>query len=147
MEVTKRPFDLEDRVIVDPGLQRAQDRGVVYIVKEILQVNVAIEPEGGGRRQRINPAYLLPAPERSSDAAGATVIPFEPLLWQGTVVRADRAPAGVKIPADRLFVVMGDKDGGVAYKLAYLGGDDKGRYWPKVPRSWLSVVPVESINC
>lgn len=136
------PFEVEDRVIVDPGLQRRQDRGVVYLVKEILPVNVVIEPEGGGRRQRINPAYLLPAPERSSDAA---FIPFEPLLWPGTVVRADRAPAVVKIPTDQLFVVLSDRDGGLAYKLAYLGGNE-GRYWPKVPRSWLTVVPVESIN-
>lgn len=137
---TAQPFNLEDRVIVDPGLQRYQDRGVVFLVKRILKVNVVIEPENGGRQMRINPAYLLPAPEK---VAAVEVVLDEPLLLCA-VVRADRAPAGAKIPRGPLFVVLGEKDGGLAYKLGCLGGSNT--YWPKVPRSWLTVVPIEAIN-
>ena len=143
-------YAIDDRVVVDPTVARRKDVGVIYVVKEILPVNVVLEPERGGRRMRINPAYLLPAPATgAAPATTAEVVPFESLLQWGTVVRVDRAPAGRwKEPVEQLLVVVGDKDGGMSYRLAFLGGDpqERGRYFRNITRGWLTVVPVESIN-
>lgn len=143
---TPRRFARDDRVIVGPDVARAQDRGVVYVVTRVLTVNVVITPEGGGRSVRVNPMYLLPAPEPGTAPAGpATVVAYEPPLSWGAVVRVDRAPAGRwRHPAQDLYVVIGDRAG--TYRLARLGGDPQGRYLKSIPRGWLTEVPVESIN-
>lgn len=139
-----RTYAEGDRVIVDPSVAQSRYLGVVYVVKEILKVNVVVEPQDGGRRLRIKPAYLLPAP---TDAADAVTIAVESLLGWGTVVRVDRAPAGAwRHPVDALYVVVGDKDRGLSYRLARLGGDPSGRYFKSIPRGWLTEVPVETIN-
>ncbi|GGM90058.1 hypothetical protein GCM10007977_110160 [Dactylosporangium sucinum] len=75
-----------------------------------------------------------------------TTIPFEPVLPLGTVVRV--APTGQRSPwpAEQLFVVIGDRNNGITYRLAVLGGDPQHRYQTGVARALLTVVPVTSIN-
>jgi hypothetical protein len=141
-----RTYTKNDRVIVNPAVARTNDRGRVYVVTKILKVNVMVEPEGGGRGMRIKPGLLLPAPTDQADTTAVTVA-FEPPLWWGTVVLVDRAPTGAwRQPAGDLYVVVGDKDGGASYRLARLGGDPSGKYFRNIPRGWLTLVPVESIN-
>jgi hypothetical protein len=56
MPEARRSYARDDRVIVDPSVARSTHRGVVYVVTNVLPVNVDVVPEQGGRPMRINPA-------------------------------------------------------------------------------------------
>jgi hypothetical protein len=138
-------FKVGDLVIVAPLYARPSDRGVVYRVTKILKVNIDAVPVRGGRTLRANPDVFLPAPDdlaaAGSGAAGtpaATVemVPLQPTLWQATVVTI--TGPGWKQPASQLWVVLKDKVDKVS--VARLGGVDGARYYPSVPRSYLTVV-------
>lgn len=123
-----------DRVVVDAEVARAADRGVIYQVTKTLKVNVIVEPEGGGRPMRINPIYLLPAPQTPTTAIDAAGRPYQPPLDQGTVVTV--AGPGWTQPPDQLYVVL--RNNGDRLAIAKLGGE-QGRYW-RVGRSRVTVI-------
>ena len=132
--------------------------GVWKVIKQ-LQVNVLLERENGvGKKLRIRAEYLLPAPEKApvnplySTAIGGltetpavvTTIPVYDVLHLGNIVKV--AGPGWKQPADRLFVVLADntyKNNTV--KIVELGGNEKDSHWPKVPRGYLTVVPLADV--
>jgi hypothetical protein len=146
--MTDHTFTVGDLVIVDPEFARPTQRGVVYRVTRLLPVNIIAEPVAGGRPIRANPSMLLPAPADAaaieSAAAGATATavgvtyqPPPPPLYRGQVVTI--AGPRWRRPAGELYVVLRDKaDGKVS--VAILGGDPQGRYWPSLPRTYLTVV-------
>lgn len=125
-----------DRVVFLPEFGRATDVGRVYVVDRIMPVNVVILPEGGGRGVRVKPFMIGPAPVGGTPAATSQIVAYFPPLWPGQVVSV--AGPGWREPEHVLFVVLGDRDNNKT-RLAKLGGDE-GRYWPKVPRSFITVV-------
>jgi hypothetical protein len=134
-------FTVGDRVVVAPDYARPAHRGTVYQVTRELPVNVVVEPVGGGRAMRINPAYLLPAPDTATTATGSTAVavPYEPQplpLQQGTVVTV-AGPRWTQ-PPDTLYVVLRDNGDGRA-SIVKLGGDH-GRYWRGVRRTLITVI-------
>jgi len=135
--VTTAPhrYAVGDRVIIDPDHATATTRGVVYVVTELLKVNLRMQPVGGGRAVRANPSLLLPAPP---DGSPATVgVPYVPPLTKGTVVTV--AGPGWTQPAGELYVVLNESAAGKV-SFAKLGGDPGGRYWAGIPRR--AVTPV-----
>lgn len=135
-------FAVKDLVIINPLYAQPWDRGVIYRVTRVLRVNIEVEPTGGGRKLRANPVMFLHAPtdttpERSDQAgaATATTVPLLPTLWPASVVTV--AGPGWRHPAGQLWVVLRDK--GDTASIAKLGAD-AGRYFPKVPRGFLTAV-------
>ena len=111
--MSRKAFTVGDRVIVAPDFARAAHRGVVYQVTRTLPVNVIVEPVAGGRPMRINPTYLLPAPDddatpatapAGSVAVGVPYVPQPQPLEQGTVVTV--AGPGWAQPPEQLYVVL-----------------------------------------
>lgn len=135
-------FNIGDLVIVAPLHQRPADRGVVYRVTKIMKVNILVEPVGGGRALRARPELFEPAPATAAEpgsgapTAEVTFFPVLPTLWQGTVVTI--AGPGWRQPADDLFVVLRDKVDKVS--VTRLGGVDGARYYPSVPRSYVTAI-------
>ncbi len=138
--MSRKPFTMGDRVIVAPDFARPAHRGVVYRVTRALPVNVVVEPVAGGRPMRINPTYLLPAPEATTPADSVAIgVPYAPQpqpLEQGTVVTV--AGPGWKQPPEQLYVVLRDNGDGRA-SIVKLGGDN-GRYWRGVRRTLITVI-------
>jgi hypothetical protein len=135
-------FAVKDLVIVNPLYARSWDRGVVYRVTRILPINIEVEPIGGGRKLRANPDLFQHAPTGTTPAgnipAGAATVTTVPLLaplWPASVVTV--AGPGWRQPAEQLWVVLRDK--GDTVSIAKLGAD-AGRYFPKVPRTFLTVI-------
>lgn len=137
-------FAVGDLVVVTPLHERPSDRGVVYRVKNILKVNIDVVPVRGGRGLRAHPDLFLPAPadavaalgEAGKATAEVETVPLLPTLWQATVVTI--AGPGWSHPKDQLWVVLRDKIDKVS--VAKLGGIDGSRYYPKVPRSYVTAV-------
>jgi len=147
--MTRKPFTVGDRVIVAPDFARPAHRGLVYRVTRTLPVNVVVEPVAGGRPMRINPTYLLPAPDEAttpatspagSVAVGVPYLPQPQPLEQGTVVTvAGPGPGpGWTQPPEQLYVVLRDNGDGRA-SIVKLGGDN-GRYWRGVRRTLITVI-------
>jgi hypothetical protein len=142
--VSTSRFKIGDLVIVAPLYARPTDRGVVYRVAKVLKVNIDAVPVRGGRTLRANPDAFLPAPDNlvaalgdaGTPAATVEMVPMLPTLWQATVVTI--TGPGWKHPADQLWVVLKDKVDKVS--VARLGGVDRARYYPSVPRSYLTAV-------
>ncbi len=134
-------FAVGDLVVVSPLHERPAERGVVYRVTKVLQVNIDVVPVRGGRGLRAHPDLFLPAPADAvaalGDAGKATneveTVPLLPTLWQATI-----AGPGWSHPKDQLWVVLRDKIDKVS--VAKLGGVDGSRYYPKVPRSYVTAV-------
>jgi hypothetical protein len=140
--MSEHRFCVGDRVVVAPHVARAAHHGVVYRITRILNVNVVAEPLGAGRPIRINPGYLLPAPDTGTDTGTepatttAVGVPYLPPLEQGTLVTV--AGPGWKQPPAQLYVVLRDNGDG-KLSIAKLGGDN-GRYWRGVRRCLITVV-------
>ena len=82
-------------------------------------------------------------------AAPAEMVPFSPVLPQGTVVRVTlSAQAKKALPAGQLLVVTEARmtAAGVLYRLAPLGGHRRDLFVKNVQRESMTVVPVASIN-
>ena len=130
------------RVIIDPD-SFPRYRGVVFTIHHYLVKNVEITPVGGGKRVRIDPVYVLPAPEKTEAGGEAELVTkiASEMYVMGEVVRV--SGRGWKQPADKLYVVLTDKVTDV--KLVALGGEG-GRYWPRVPKTYLTRVDVTKIS-
>jgi hypothetical protein len=140
-------FKVGDRVKVLDGLGR-QYNGVAFTVDRILPKNVLLKRVDNPRGQglRIDPAYLEALP---SDWDPSTVgVPYRVVtdapLPMGAVVSVKLPKPNPKMPEDLLYVVLQDRQDGTV-KVCRLGGDGD-RYWPKIPRAWLTEVPVVEIN-
>jgi hypothetical protein len=139
--VSTSRFKVGDLVIVAPLYARPSDRGFVYRVTKILKVNIDAVPVRGGRTLRANPDAFLPTPDDGAaagtdPAATVEMVPLQPTLWQATVVTI--TGPGWRQPAGQLWVVLKDKVDKVS--VARLGGVDGARYYPSVPRSYITVV-------
>lgn len=144
---TDRQLRENDRVKVIKEVEREQDRGVTYVVEKFAVKNVTIRPESGGRGVTLAPELLIHADEVADDTESASVFEaYQPPLSDGTVVRVSAFLARLmKIEQDTLMVVTGlDRNG--HHKITFLGGDEKGRYWSKVERKHLTVIPIDQIN-
>jgi hypothetical protein len=149
--VSTARFKVGDLVIVAPLYARLNDRGVVYRVTKILKVNIDAVPVRGGRTLRANPDAFRPAPDdliaalgvAGKPAASVEMVPLQPTLWQATVVTI--TGPGWNHPAGQLWVVLKDKVDKVS--VARLGGVDGARYYPRVPRSYLTVVDPAHLTC
>jgi hypothetical protein len=98
------------------------------------EVNAVVE-NLDGRRLRVPPRFLVAGP--IPDTSTATVVPYEPALLPGTLVRFN----------GDLWVVAADKigpDGVNRYRLNLLGGSD--RYVRGVPASNLTVIPLNRVQ-
>ena len=111
-------YAIGDRVIVDPAVAWARHLGVVYRVTRLLPVNVIVEPVGGGRPLKINPALPAARARRrqqhrrrpAAAAANVELVPYETPLEQGTLVTV--AGPGWKQPPGELYVVLRDNGAG-----------------------------------
>ncbi|MBM0201827.1 hypothetical protein JNW90_00990 [Micromonospora sp. STR1s_5] len=132
-------FKKDDLVVIHADYARVIDRGVIYKIVRLLPVNIEIVPAGGGKAWRVAPHQIEPAPTGAQ--ATVDIVPFLPPLHCAQVVTV--AGPGWKEPAEKLWVVLKEKaDGKVS--LALLGGD-RGRYWPSVPRRWITPVEIASV--
>lgn len=132
MAESPRAFAIGDRVICNPEETRARFHGIVWTVERIHAVNVDLRSEDGGRRLRIHPSALLPAPADGDTTA--TQVPYRPPLSVGAVVTVSspRWKGG-----DHLHVVL--TDNGDALRLTMLGGNHN-QVWSNVPRGWVTEV-------
>jgi hypothetical protein len=133
---------------VDPDMTYA---GIVFKVVDHARINITIEAVSDGAAQqlgrrsrlRLNPDMVTAAPEGYDAATTATAafVPYQPSVPVGAVFTV---PAGALrgVDASTLLVVIGTN--GAAYKAARLGGDDH-RYFPKVARAAMTVVPTAEL--
>lgn len=138
MTTILKPGDL---VVVDPTYATSRHAGRVFRVVRYLKVNVEVEPLDGGRPLRGAPALFVPYEGDVSVTAATTAgtgTPFLDFLWPGQVVTV--TGPGWERPADERYVVLVQRDA-TRVSLARLGGDE-GRTYPRVPRSYLTVVDV-----
>lgn len=142
-----------DKVRIRPSAQRAGDAGMIFEVKRFLQVNVEVEPLGGGRKLRGRPELF----ELATGAGTAPVTPLAPhggCNWEGCkecFPAAPVAPQAVSVPylpwlgtgqlvrvqavshtrwvypKDQLFVVI-NQNAAHRVKIVKLGGE-QGRTW------------------
>jgi hypothetical protein len=70
-------------------------------------------------------------------AAPVELIPYTPPLVPGEAVTV--AGVGWKGSTTARFVILGESRKPNAYRIALLGGD-QGRYYPSVPKAYLTVV-------
>lgn len=139
--------------VIDPAFA-GKYAGVRYEIVAVKKVNATGHPvdAAGGRipgARRLNARFAmwLPAGQDTStvpsSAASVTTEPYLPPLAVGSfVVKADHpAAGGWKVPADRIFVVLQDR--GDKVKLVEAGGSPTGRYWPSVPRAYVTQVRVD----
>jgi hypothetical protein len=138
----ERIFNIDDRVMIDDQVARPSARGVIYRVVDHLRVDLVLEPVGGGRRVRVKPAYLVPAPTGTATAARVETIPYQPPLNPGQIVTV--TGVGWKQPAGQLYVVLKEK-ADTRVSIARLGGDPQGRYWPGIPRGMLTTVEASRV--
>lgn len=71
-----------------------------------------------------------------------TDVPYQPPLSPGQIVTV--AGPGWREPADVLYIVLKHR-GDDKVSIAKLGGDQRGRYWPRVPRRMLTVVEADQV--
>jgi hypothetical protein len=124
-------------VICNPAETSPRFHGIVYVVERLARVNAILMPVGGGRGLVIHPSALLPAPtdiDSAADVAASSAAAYVAPLSVGTVVTvaSPRWRGGTG-----LFVVL--RDDGERASIVRLGGE-AGRYWPKIPRGWLTTV-------
>jgi hypothetical protein len=143
MNSTGRTYNRNDLVTLDSLFQRPGDAGKVWKVTKAPtarnQVNYLIEPVNGGVGLRVKGYMLQPATEAEQAAAKAiaAAVPLLEPLHAGQVVTV--TGHSKVTPTDR-YVVLGQKADDKV-KLVKLGGEG-GRYWPSIPRTLLTVVPV-----
>jgi hypothetical protein len=138
-------FKIGDKVKVMDGLGR-QYNGVAFEVERILPKNVVLKRvDGMGRGLRIDPGYLeaLPADWNQNSVGVSYSVPLLDPLACGAVVEVNPATAIAKLAAGTLCVVLQDRHDGTV-KLTKLGGDGD-RYWPKIPRAWLTEIPLDQL--
>ena len=136
-------FQVGDLVMIAEDFVRPAWRGTTYRVTRKLKVNLELEPVAGGRRVRANPRVLVPAPPAvDPKATPVTDLPYQPPLHPGQIVTV--AGPGWREPPDALYIVLKHRpDDKVS--IAKLGGDQRGRYWPGVPRRMLTVVEADQV--
>lgn len=127
------------RVICDPAQTPPRLHGVVYVIDRFGPVNAILSRPDGGRGLKIHPSALLPAPVAGAAVVTTVPLPLPPLdLGSVVTVASPRWTGGTE-----LQVVLADY--GDTVKLVRLGGNG-GRYWPKVPRAWLTPVPADALR-
>lgn len=131
-------FSVGDLVVLTEAAARGQYKGVVFRVTRIMPVNIAVEPVNGGRGVKGSPALFEPAP--ADAAATAVEAPSYAPLSCGEVVMV--SGPGWKQPAHLLYVVLNQAADGRC-KIALLGGD-RDKFWPRIPRAYLTSVRVET---
>jgi hypothetical protein len=134
------------RVIINPDNDPDHKyTGTVFTVADHAVKNVVIEeilPEGSAgkpRRVRLDPRLVLDAPE---GATSTNFIPYEPPVPVGAVFTVNEG-ALRGVDAGELLVVIGYN--GMAHKACRLGGGDGDRYFPKVARSAMNVIPADKV--
>lgn len=135
---TLRPWTAQNKppvsteVIVNPAYT-AKYVGKRWTVHSHRVKNVLLAPLNqpvGAKRLIIPPEMLLPT--------------FYPPVPEGSVVRV-KGPRWKQSP-EKLYVVLIDN----TYKnntvrITELGGAQNGSYWPKVPRGYLTVIPLDTL--
>lgn len=101
---------------------------------------IVLSDPAGGRGMKCD-GWMLRKATDAEEAAARALVPVE-RLHVGTVVRV--SGPGWKQPADTAYVVLGDAAKGGGMRLVVLGGDG-GRYWPSVPRAFLTPVDAAAI--
>jgi hypothetical protein len=132
--LTMQNVKQEQLVMWLPDYAPTGSSSTVYRITKLNKKTVTIEAVGGGRQYRASPYMLVDAPAEA--AAAAEALPTVPTPV-GAVVTI--SGPGWSRPAGELFSVKTDGDTTVA--VARLGGND-GRYFPKIPRRMLTVVPL-----
>lgn len=139
---TRTTFQVGDLVVINAMYARRGQEDQVYKVTKLLPVNVQIQPVVGGRGIIIHPSGLQPAPADRVTQVTEVGVPYMPMLYAGTVVTV--SGPGWRQSTTDLYVVLTEKvDGKV--KIVKLGGED-GRYWPGIPRTYLTVVDPATIK-
>jgi hypothetical protein len=134
-EHTFRPGDT---VICNPAETPPRLHGVVYTIDRFGPVNAILSCVGGGQGLRIHPSSLLPAPADGTATVSVVEVPPAPLtLGAAVTVSSPRWKGG-----SGLHIVLADY--GHTAKLVELGGNDH-RYWPAVPRGWLTEVDRDAL--
>lgn len=114
-------------------------QGWVYTVEKINKTTVSLMPVGGGRGLRADPFTLVEAAASDLRAyaklRGEEVASLVVGIHTGSVVRI--AGDGWKQPETALWVVTALK-GMTDVAIARLGGEDSGRIFPKIPRSYIT---------
>ncbi len=139
------------RVIIKPECDAELEyTGVVFEVVDHQRVNIDIKALGEGAKRlgrkaklRLNPDLVTAAPDGYDDhtTATATLVPYYEPIPLGAVFTV-KAGALRGVSESTLLVVL-DVNRQV-YKAARLGGDDN-RYFPKVARAAMTVVPFDQI--
>lgn len=139
------------KVIIRPENDPEQEfTGIVFEVIDHQRVNISIKALGEGAallgrraRLRLKPDLVQAAPEGydATTTATAQLVPFYDLIPVGAVFTVS-AGALRGVDSSTLLVVLGGN--GTSYKAAKLGGDND-RYFPKVARAAMTVVPLDEI--
>lgn len=138
------------RKMIDPALG-GRFTGRIYEIVEHKQVNAVGRDVQTGERLRAKFHMWVDVPADAtvtasdSDAAVvvAAVTSVLPALPTASFVMKSTAPSAVgwRVPDDAIFVVLQDR--GDRVKLARAGGGDGTRYWPGVPRAWVTRVELD----
>jgi hypothetical protein len=132
-------FTPGDTVICDPAETPPRLHGVVYTIDRFGPVNAILSRVGGGQGLRIHPSSLLPAPTGGTTTTVSVVdLPPAPLTLGAAVTVSSPSWKG----GTGLHVVLADH--GTTVKLVALGGNNH-RYWPTVPRVWLTEVDRDAL--
>ncbi len=128
-------FDRGDKVICNPAETPPRLHNIVYIIDRFGPVSAFLSRVGGGKGLCIHPNALLPAPGDDAPAAapGAAALVPAPLILGAAVTVSSPRWRG----STGLHIVLADY--GATVKLVELGGNDH-KYWPRVPRTWLTDV-------
>jgi hypothetical protein len=142
VSATPKP-PIGSRVIINPAVDADQRySGVVFTVIEHLRTYVLVQDvPSAGRKVRVKPAHLLPAPDTGGLPAVAIVEEYQPPLPVGAVFTVTGGALGC-LDETALLVVIGVN--GLAYKAALLGGNND-RYWPKVARAAMRPVDMAPV--
>jgi hypothetical protein len=133
-------FTPGDTVICNPAETPPRLHGITYTIDRFGPVNAILSRVGGGQGLRIHPSCLLPAPTDGTYPTVSVVdLPPAPLTLGAAVTVSSPSWKG----GPGLHVVLADH--GPTVKLVELGGNDH-RYWPKVPRVWLTEVDRETLR-
>ncbi|GAB7048393.1 hypothetical protein [Catenuloplanes indicus] len=137
--MSEHQFQRGDRVICNPDHVAARYHGIVWTIDRIGPVNAFLTHPHGGVGLKVPPALLLPAPDDTdTTAAAAEVVPL-PLELGAVVTVASPTWRGGTDP----HVVL--KDNGDTLRIVRLGGAGN-RYWPKIPRAWLTEVNPDRVR-
>jgi hypothetical protein len=148
LSATGKKLNKDDEVVIAPEVSRPGDRGVVWIVESFGTTNVTVLPKAGGRGLRTRPEYFIHADE-APESQGGTVelVPLIEYLRNGTVVRPnERLARRMNISTETLLCVSGPNRAGTGYRVEFLGGDDRGRYFTNVSPRDLTVIPLDRIT-